>query len=226
MRLSLFSALALAALLLAPAVGRAQASARLKDLVVLEGAAPVQLTGYGLVVGLDRTGDRARGNSGSPQTVQSVVNMLERYGVRVDPAHLTARNVAAVMVTATLDPFAGVGSRLDATVSAMGDATSLAGGVLIQTPLVDPMTDRVYATVQGPVSTGTLLAEAGGASLRTGPTNTGRVPGGGLVLASPPLAIGGATANLILRAPDFTNAARVAEAVNGQFAGAATAVHA
>ncbi len=202
------------------------ASARLKDLVVLEGAAPLQLVGYGLVVGLDRTGDRARGRSGSPYTVQGIANMLQRFGIRVDPTQLGARNAAAVMVTATLDPFAGPGSRIDVTVSALGDARSLAAGVLLQTPLLDPLSEAVYVTAQGPVSTGTLLAASAGSSTRTGPTNTGRVPGGGLVTASPPLTLDAATAGLVLRSPDFTNAALIAEAVNGRFPASATAVHA
>ncbi len=209
-----------------PAQAQTAASARLKDLVVLEGAAPVQVIGYGLVVGLDRTGDRARGTSGSPYTVQGIANMLQRFGITVDPARLGARNAAAVMVTATLDPFSGPGSRLDVTVSALGDARSLAGGVLLQTPLLDPMSNTVFAMAQGPVSTGTLLASASGTSRRTGPTNTGRVPGGGLVTAAPPLTLSTTTAGLFLRNPDFTNAAKIAETVNGRFPGAATAVHA
>lgn len=208
------------------AASQVQASARLKDFVTLEGAAPVQLVGYGLVVGLNRTGDRARGRTGAPYTVQSIANMLQRFGTTVDPSRLGARNAAAVMVTATLDPFSGPGSQLDVTVSALGDATSLSGGILLQTPLLDPIANQPYATAQGAVSTGTLLASAAGTSARTGPTNTGRVPGGGLVVAAPPLELSGPTAGLILRSPDFTNAARVTAAVNGQFAGAAEAVHA
>ena len=198
------------------------ASARLKDLVVLEGAAPVQLIGYGLVVGRDR----ARGRSGSPYTVQGIANMLQRFGIAVDPTQLGARNAAAVMVTATLDPFSGPGSRLDVTVSALGDARSLAGGVLLQTPLLDPLSETVFVTAQGPVSTGTLLAASAGTSTRTGPTNTGRVPGGGFVTAAPPLRLSTETAGLFLRNPDFTNAAKIAETINGRFSGAATAVHA
>lgn len=226
MRLLLLALVLLAVPVREAAAQGSAASARLKDLVVLEGAAPVQLVGYGLVVGLDRTGDRARGQSGSPYTVQSIANMLQRFGTTVDPSRLGARNAAAVMVTATLDPFAGPGSRLDVTVSALGDAKSLAGGILIQTPLLDPLTDRPYVTAQGAVSTGTLLAASAGTSSRTGPTNTGRVPGGGLVVAAPPLALGGETAGLFLRQPDFTNAVQIAEAVNGRFPGAAEAVHA
>lgn len=218
--------LPLLVLLAVPVQAQTEPSARLKDLIVLDGAAPIQVIGYGLVVGLDRTGDRARGTSGAPYTVQSIGNMLQRFGITVDPARLGARNAAAVMVTATLDPFSGPGSRLDVTVSALGDARSLAGGVLLQTPLLDPLSETVFAMAQGPVSTGTLLASASGTSARTGPTNTGRVPGGGLITTAPPLTLGTGMARLFLRNPDFTNAAAIAETVNGAFPGAATAVHA
>lgn len=209
MRLAL---ILLALLVAAPAFGQA-ADVRLKDLVVPQGAAPVQLTGYGLVVGLDRTGDRARGQRGSPQTVQSVANMLQQFGIAVDPALLTSRNVAAVMVTATMSPFAGPGTPLDVTVSSLGDARSLSGGVLLQTPLVNPLTQTAHATAQGPISTGTLLADAAGSSARTGPTNTGRVPGGALVLESAPVSFDGTSIDLALKSPDFTNATAIATAI-------------
>jgi flagellar P-ring protein precursor FlgI len=120
-----------------PASAQEEASARLKDLVLLEGAAPVQLMGYGLVVGLDRTGDRARGQRGAPYTVQSIANMLRRFGINVDPNVLASRNVAAVMVSGTMTAFNGEGSMVDVTVSALGDARSLSGGVLLQTPLLN-----------------------------------------------------------------------------------------
>jgi flagellar P-ring protein precursor FlgI len=210
----------------AEATAQSTGTARLKDLVVLEGAAPVQLTGYGLVVGLDRTGDRARGRRGAPYTVQSITNMLRAFGITVDPALLSARNVAAVMVTTTMDPFSGPGSQLDVTVSALGDARSLSGGVLLQTPLLNPITGQTHATAQGSVSTGTVMAASLGASTRTGPTNTGRVPGGGLVVAGTGLAVEGTSLGLVLKQPDFTNASAVAEAVNGLLGGAATVVHA
>jgi len=221
------AALLLAALVVAPAASAQSASARLKDLVVPAGAAPLQLTGYGIVVGLDQTGDRARGRSGAPYTVQSIANMLQRFGIAVDPQYLGSRNAAAVMVTATLDPFAGPGAALDVTVSSLGDARSLAGGVLLQTPLQDMMSGGdVFAMAQGPVLTGTLLASAAGTSTRTGPTNTGRVPSGGVVMRSPGTVLPTGTLDLVLRQPDFTNAVAVAEAVNGAFPGAATALHA
>jgi flagellar P-ring protein precursor FlgI len=216
-------------LLLVPAA-QAQSQAavtRLKELVTLEGTAPVQLTGYGLIVGLDRTGDRARGTRGSPYTVQSIVNMLERFGITVDPEVLAARNVAAVMVTALLDPFKGVGSPLDVTVSSLGDARSLSGGVLLQTPLIDPGTQIVYAVAQGPVSTSAVLASSLGSTVQINHTNTGRIPNGALVTRAVPLALAGSTTlGLALRRPDFTNALRIAEVINGQFAEAAQVEHA
>jgi len=220
--------LGLLALLWPLTVAHAQQAgqARLKDLVTLEGAAPVQLVGYGLVVGLNRTGDLARGQRGSPYTVQSIANMLRRFGITVDPALLQARNAAAVMVTATLDPFAGPGSRLDVTVSALGDARSLSGGVLLQTPLLDPVSGQVYAIAQGPVSTGAVLASSFGSSVQINHTNTGRVPGGGLVTQPLPVQLNGPQLGLILKRPDFTNAIRIAEAINALYPNAAEAVHA
>lgn len=220
----------LALLLLAALPVNAQTvagSARLKDLVVIEGAAPVQLTGYGLVVGLDRTGDRARGQRGSPYTVQSIANMLRRFGTTVDPQYLASRNAAAVMVTATMDPFKGEGSLLDVTVSALGDARSLSGGVLLQTPLLSPITDEVHVVAQGPVSTGAVLASSAGSSVKINQTNTGRVPNGGIVARAVPFDLSAnASLGLVLKRPDFTNAVRVAEAINAAFPGSAEVEHA
>ena len=192
---------------------------------MIEGAAPVQLTGYGLVVGLDRTGDRARGRRSSPYTVQSIANMLRRFGTTVDPQHLASRNAAAVMVTATMDPFKGEGSQLDVTVSALGDARSLSGGVLLQTPLLNPITDEVHVVAQGPVSTGAVLASSAGSSVKINQTNTGRIPGGGVVANAVPFDLS-ASLGLVLKRPDFTNAVRVAEAINGAFPGSAEVEHA
>ena len=228
-RLLLATVLVGLALLASPtASAQATASARLKEVVVPAGAAPLQLTGYGLVVGLDRTGDRARGRSGSAYTVQSIANMLERFGIDVDARSLGSRNAAAVMVTATLDPFAGNGSALDVTVASLGDARSLSGGILLQTPMQDMAsgTSDIYAMAQGPVLTGTLLASAAGTSTRTGPTNTGRVPSGGRVIQAPETILPTGPLDLVLRQPDFTNAAAVAEAINQAFPSAATALHA
>lgn len=209
-----------------PALGQDAGQARLKDLVTVEGAAPLQLIGYGLVVGLDRTGDRAQGQRGSPYTVQSIANMLRRFGITVDPNLLRARNAAAVMVTATLDPFAAPGSRLDVTVSALGDARSLSGGVLLQTPLQDPTTGQVYVIAQGPLSTSAVLAASFGSSVQINHTNTGRVPGGGVVTATPPVTLSGPQLGLVLKRPDFTNAIRIAEVINSRYPNAAEVVHA
>lgn len=213
---------------LVPGAGYAQTQSitRLKDLVVLEGAAPLQLTGYGLVVGLNRTGDRARGRRSAPYTVQSVANMLRQFGIAVDPAYLSSRNVAAVMVTADMNPFTGPGGRLDVTVSAMGDARSLSGGVLLQTPLLDPLTKQVYAQAQGPLATGGASASGGGASVRVNATNTGRIPNGAVVRTMFAPAVGTDEVTLVLRRPDFTNAVRIAETVNEAYGNVATAEHA
>lgn len=225
LRSALLVLLAGSFLLAAHAEAQTTNTARLKDLVVPEGAAPIQLTGYGLVVGLDRTGDRARGRRGAPYTVQSIANMLRTFGITVDPSVLGARNAAAVMVTATMSPYSGPGTPVDVTVAALGDARSLSGGILLQTPLLNPITGDLHVTAQGPVSTGAVSASSAGASARTGPTNTGRVPGGGLVVAVPEVTLAEESLGLVLKQPDFTTAAAIAEAVSG--AGAeANVVHA
>ncbi len=222
------SLLLLLCLLLFPPAAQAQAdggTARLKDLVVLEGAAPMQLTGYGLVVGLDRTGDRARGKRGAPYTVQSIANMLRQFGITVDPAVLSSRNVAAIMATATLDPFSGAGSTIDVTISSLGDAKSLSGGILLQTPLLNPLTGQIHAMAQGAVSTSAVLAASNGSSVKVNHSNTGRVPNGAIVTTGPPTKIDVNRLGLVLKRPDFTNAMRIAEAINAAFADAATVEH-
>ncbi len=223
------SSLILLCLMLLPMTAKAQAgggSARLKDLVDLEGAAPMQLTGYGLVVGLDRTGDRARGKRGAPYTVQSITNMLRQFGITVDPAVLSSRNVAAVMATATMNRFSGVGSTFDVTVSSLGDARSLSGGILLQSPLLNPLTGQVHAMAQGAVSTSSVLAASSGSSVKINHSNTGRVPNGAIVAVALPSQLNQQQIGLVLRRPDFTNAVRIAEAINATFADAATVVHA
>ncbi len=200
---------------------------RLKELIHIEQATPLQLTGYGLVVGLDRTGDRARGNRGAPHTISSISNMLQRFGITVDPMMLTSRNAAAVIVTTTIDPFSSSGSTLDVTVSALGDARSLSGGVLIQSPLLNPSTGIVHAMAQGPISTGAILASSHGSSVQVNHTNTGRIPNGGVVTQQLPLDLTNvANLNLIMKEPDFTNVQRIADVINATYAGAATVTHA
>ena len=215
----------LASSMATPASAQDAGSARLKDLVVLEGSAPIQLMGYGLVVGLDGTGDRARGKRGSPYTVQSITNMLRRFGINVDPNMLAARNAAAVMVTTTMTPFNGSGSSLDVTVSAIGDARSLSGGVLLQTPILNTITNEVHAMAQGPVSTGAVLASSRGASVKVNHSNTGRIPNGAVVVNAAGSLLGDSPEiALVLRRPDFTNAQRIAEVINTELQNATAQV--
>ena len=117
---------------------------RLADLVEIQNTSGKELIGYGLVTGLDRTGDRSSSSRGAVFTIQSISNMLENFGITVDPSRLRTRNVAAVMVTAKLGPYNAPGSYIDVTVSSLGDASSLSGGVLLQTPLFDPETQHVW----------------------------------------------------------------------------------
>jgi len=201
--------------------GQAQAASRVKDIVEVEGVRENQLIGYGIVVGLNGTGDGLRN---SPFTKQSLEGMLERLGVNTRDANLNTKNVAAVMVTARLPAFAAAGSKIDATVSALGDAKSLLGGTLLVTPLLGA-DGEAYAVAQGAIATGGFSAEgASGSSVTKGVPTAGRIAGGGIVerelgfkLAAMP------QVRLTLRNPDFTTAKRVAEAINNQFPGTARA---
>ncbi len=200
--------LALAAL--APSVS---AQARLKDIAAVQGVRGNQLVGYGLVVGLDGTGD----GNGSTFTPQSVASMLQKFGITVAPGALQLKNVAAVMVTATLPPFARNGSAIDVTVSSLGDAKSLQGGTLLQTPL-QAANNKVYAVAQGAISVGGFLAGGGaGGAVAKNFVTAGRVPGGALVEQDVPTTLLGAstgTLDVTLSQPDFTTAARLANAIN------------
>ena len=203
----------LAALLLGAAADPAVAAqARVKDIARVQGAASWQLLGYGLVVGLNRTGD---GNK-TIFTAQSVASMLRQLGVNVPAEEMKIKNVAAVVVTAELSPFARRGTSLDVTVSSLGDATSLEGGQLLLVPLrsVDGV---VRAWGQGPVSVGGFNVETGGGGqVRQNHVTVGRVPGGGLVEAELEVA-GDASRGIAvhLREPDFTTALNMARAING-----------
>lgn len=199
--------LALAAL--APS---ANAQTRLKDIAAVQGVRGNQLVGYGLVVGLDGSGD----GNGSAFTPQSVASMLQKFGITVSPGALQLKNVAAVMVTATLPPFAKNGSAIDVTVSSLGDAKSLQGGTLLQTPL-QAANNKVYAVAQGAVSVGGFLAGGGSGSVTKNFVTAGRVPGGALVEQDVPTTLLGAssgTLDVTLALPDFTTAARLANAIN------------
>ena len=192
----------------APPALSGPAAVRVRDLVRVEGLHANQLVGLGLVVGLDGTGD---GRSGSAH-VQMVANMLEHFGVSVDAQSLRPRNVAAVVVTATLPALARPGDRLDVTVSSLGDARSLAGGVLLQTPL-QGADGEVYAVAQGSLVVG-LPAQARPGGVRPSAT-VATVPGGAIVeRAVEAELLQDGTLRLVLNRPDFSMAARVVEAIN------------
>lgn len=199
-----------------------QASAtRIKDMTLVEGGRDNQLVGYGLVVGLANKGD-----SKLNYTVQSIANALNRFGVNVPANAIKSENVAAVMVTADIPPFAKPGSRLDVTVSAIGDAETLQGGVLLQTPLLGA-DDVVYAVAQGSVAVGGFLAGSGGsggASVQKNHPTVGLLTGGAIVereIATN--VVNNNSISLLLLNPDYTSAARVAEAVNAVFPKSAVA---
>lgn len=181
---------------------------RIKDIASFEGMRENQLIGYGLVVGLDGTGDK--GNS----TLQSMVNMLQRMGVTVRQTDIKAKNTAAVMITAALPPFPKPGVRVDALVSTIGDAKSLQGGTLLLTPLKGP-DGQVYALAQGPLSVGGFLGGGGGTTVQKNHTTAGKVPEGVTVESEPHFALGnGKEIRLFLHRPDFTTASDVALKIN------------
>ena len=213
---------ATAAVLLLLAGAGTGAAARIKDLVNLEGVRSNQLLGYGLVTGLNGTGD----DDATVFTNQSLASMLQRLGVTIAPElieDIKAENVAAVMVTAELPPFARAGNRLDVEVSSIGNAESLRGGTLLMTPLKGP-DGRVYAVAQGEVSVGgySFGGNAGGGAKKNHPT-VGRIAGGALVEAEIPMALlDGGRIRAALRSPDFSTADRIVRAINAA-AGAGTA---
>ncbi|WP_414437882.1 flagellar basal body P-ring protein FlgI [Candidatus Bealeia paramacronuclearis] len=199
-------------------------SSRIKDIVSFEGVRDNQLVGYGLVVGLNGTGD---GLTNAPFTRESLVSMLERLGVNIRDqlANLKTKNVAAVMVTANLPPFSRQGARIDISVSAMGDAKDLLGGTLLVTPLMGADGD-VYAVAQGPITTGSFQASgSSGSSITKGVPTNGKIPNGAIIEKE----IGFELKNqdglkLSLFNPDFTTAKRIADAVNVKFGHVADAL--
>ena len=200
-------------LLLAPgSASRSQlgAASRLKELVSIDGVRDNQLVGYGLVVGLNGAGD-------SKQTLfsaQSLSNMLARMGVVIDPTQITIKNTAAVIVTATLPPFVQPGARIDVTVSSIGDAKTLQGGLLVLTSLKGRRDAQVYAVAQGNVVTGGFVAGASAGNSQTinHPT-AGRIPEGAIIERPAPLPDLSKTIRLELHSMDFTTASRIAEAI-------------
>lgn len=207
---SLFSLMMLAAIAPAPRPG---AVARIKELVSVEGVRDNQLIGYGIVVGLAGTGDRQQ----TLFSAQTLTNMLERMGVSVRSSLIVVKNVAVVMVTATLPPFAQAGTSIDVTAASVGDASNLQGGLLLMTPLKGP-DGQIYAMAQGPVVTGGFVAGKRGVSATVNHPTVGRVANGALVERTPPSIAPSPVMKLQLHRADFTTAARIAEAVNERFA--------
>ncbi len=211
-RAALLAVASLAAMTAPIAAFPAWAGPRIKDVADFEGVRENQLVGYGLVVGLAGTGDSLRN---SPFTRQSLAAMLERLGVNASNGNLNTRNVAAVMVTANLPPFASQGSRIDVTVSALGDSRSLAGGQLLVTPLM-AADQQVYAVAQGSLAIGGFAAQgASGSSVSRGVPTAGRIPSGALVEREVHFDIAAQSElRLSLRNPDFTTAQHIAAAIN------------
>ena len=187
-------------------------TSRIKDIVDVEGVRENQLVGYGLVVGLNGTGD---GLSNSPFTEQSLIAMLERLGVSVRGENMNTGNVAAVMVTATLPPFTNQGSRIDVNISALGDASSLQGGTLLVTPLLGADSE-VYAVAQGEVHIAGFSAEGAAESVTQNVPTSGRIPSGAIVEREINFDLAELQqVRLALRNPDFTTSRRIAQAING-----------
>jgi flagellar P-ring protein FlgI len=196
-------------------------ASRVKDLTLVEGGRDNQLVGYGIVVGLAGDGD-----SNAASTLRAVSNILQRHGLTVESTDIKAKNVAAVMLTADISAFLKPGARIDVTVAAMGDAKSLQGGVLLQTPMLGA-DGQVYAVAQGPVAIGGFLGGAGGAGGATVQKNhptVGSISNGAIVereIAAD--FVRDNTLRLLLHNPDFTSAARMAEAINARYPAAAHA---
>lgn len=194
---------------------------RLKDIAKVQGVRSNQLVGYGLVVGLNGTGDSNK----TLETLQSVANMLRQFGVTVNQAALKTKNVAAVVVTATLPPFVREGDTIDVTVSSMGDAKSIQGGTLIQTPL-QAGNGQIYAVAQGAVSTGGFSAGTGGGSQQKNFPTVGTTPNGAIVEKTVEDDIGtNGMISLSLAHPDFTTADRIAQTINMRFGNVARAAN-
>jgi flagellar P-ring protein precursor FlgI len=208
-----------AASMLAPFADAYAATARIKDIIDIEGVRENQLVGYGLVVGLNGTGDSL---NSAPFTRQSLQAMLERLGVNTRGENMRTANVAAVMVTANLPPFATQGSRLDVSVASLGDSDSLQGGTLLVTPLLGA-DGEVYAIAQGQVLINGFKAEGDAATIISGVPTTGRIANGGLIEREIGFVLGDQrTLRLALRNPDLTTARRIALSIN-DFLGMPTA---
>ncbi len=211
----------LAAMVVAACAAGGAEAARLKDIAAIGGTRANPVIGYGLVVGLNGTGDT---DTATSFTMQSIMSMLQKFGISVPLSKIKVKNAAAVMVTADLPSFAKKGWRMDVTVSSMGDATSLEGGTLLMTPLLAPNGD-VYSVAQGPVLVGGFAASGqSGSSVQKNHPTVGRVPGGGVIEKEIPYLPDGGTVQVLLSRPDYATASRAASAVNARMGdGIATA---
>ena len=206
MRRAVLAAIAIAGV--AGFTGTARAD-RIKDLTSIAGVRDNHLTGFGLVVGLDGSGDDAK----APITRSAMTKMLKKLGITIDPSDLKGKNIAAVMLTAELPAFAKPGMTFDVTISSIGNAKSLAGGTLLATPLKGP-DERTWALAQGALSVGGFVAEgASGSSTKKNHPTVGRLPGGATVEASAPTIMPEREVVLVLNSPDFTTATRMREAI-------------
>lgn len=197
--------------LVAMCAAEALATSRIKDIAVLQGSRDNQLIGYGLVVGLQGSGDSLRN---APFTEQSMRSMLDTLGVATAEGRARLKNIAAVMVTANLPAFATSGARIDVTVSSLGDATSLGGGQLVMTPLLGA-DGQIYAVAQGSVSISGFAAEGQAETVTQGTPTTGRIAGGAIVEREVPVDFSREGGFLLqLRNPDFSTAVRVTDAIN------------
>ena len=185
-------------------------AARLKDIATVGGVRDNQLMGYGLIMGLNGTGDK----KGTEFTIRSVTSMLTRMGITIDPSAVSVKNVAAVMVTAKLPPFAKKGTRIDVIVSSIGDSTSLQGGTLLFTPLKGA-NQLVYAIAQGPVSLGGYVGGGGGDSVQKNHSTVGRIADGAIIEREVEMDLNSRKdLTITLRNHDFSTAVRLADIVN------------
>lgn len=216
-RLIFTAAVLVLALGLGSRPARAQ-EARIRDLATVGQDVPVRLMGYGLVVGLDGTGDRAMGSRGSPHTVRSVTNLLSRFGIQVPAELMRTRNVAAVLVTAEISPYLRPGGRFEIHVASVGDALSLRGGQLWSAPLLTGPGETPVATAQGSIVLAEGTAVRGEYRVETAAT----VPVGGLLQSGLGTPAFTGPVRLVLRNPDLGTAVRMADVVNAEYADAAT----
>ena len=204
------SIILIAAMMLS-AVPHASAT-RLKDVASIEGVRNNQLIGYGLVIGLAGTGD----GTSNKFTTNAIMGLLQRYGLSANAQDIKAKNVASVMVQATLPPFAKPGAKVDVLVSSMGDATNMQGGTLLLTPL-KAGNGQVYAVAQGPLALGGFGVASSGSSIQKNHPTVAQIPNGGLVEQGSAISLKGRTSiNVLLNNPDFVTASRVAASINSE----------